>query len=301
MRRLVAAALAATLGGAPLLAQQPVPPTPSDPVVAQRGSIALTASDVRDMVRFAEPDVRRQLESDPAALSRAVRERLIALSVLAEARAHQWDTRPDIAWRADRAREAVITDSYLASLTQPDPNYPSDEEVLAAYEANKAKLMLPRQYHLAQIYLAVSQDAPIAADTDAQKRLNELRSQVVVKHADFAALARRQSDDRSSAGNGGDLGWVREDQLLPAVRTAVAGMAEGAVSDPIHAADGWHLVRLLGTKPAGPAPLADIRDNLVRALRQQKQQENVRAYLAGMLKQQPIQINEIQLSGLLTK
>ncbi len=301
MRHPAAAALVAMLGATPAVAQSPPTAPAPDPVLAQRGSVMLTASEVRDMVRFADPETRQQLEMNPAALDRAVRDRLLVLSILAEAHAHQWDTRPEIAWRADRARDAIVSESYLASLTQPDAAYPSEEEVQAAYEANKAKLMLPRQYHLAQIYLAVPPDASAATDAEAQKRISELHNQIVAKHADFAALARKQSGDRSSAANGGDLGWVREDQVLPAVRTAVAGMADGAVSDPIHAADGWHLVRLLGTRAAGPAPLADIRDNLVRALRQQRQQENARAYVAEMLKQEPIQLNEIQLSGLVAK
>jgi parvulin-like peptidyl-prolyl isomerase len=41
---------------------------------------------------------------------------------------------------------------------------------------------------------------------------------------------------------GGDLGWLREDQLIPAVRTAAAGLQEGAVSEPVRAPDGWHVL-----------------------------------------------------------
>ncbi len=294
---LLGAALLLVAGAA--AAQQPA--AAADPVVAQRGSISLTASQVREMVRDADASLRAQLVQDPAALLTYVRDRMLQLAVLAEAHARQWDSRPDVIWRADRAREASITDGYMASLSQPDPAYPSDAEVQAAYQANKARLTLPRQYHLAQIYLAVPQGAPASADAAAQTKLAGLRTQLTRPHADFAGAARRQSEDRGSAVNGGDLGWLREDQMLPAVRSAVAGLADGAISEPVRAGDGWHLLRLLGTKPAGLASLADARPALVRALRQQRTRQNEQAYVDTLLKQEPIQINEIELSGLVPK
>lgn len=299
MTRLPAVA-AALLLAVPALAQTPAPA--SDPVVAQRGGISLTASVVRELVRNADPETRHTLETDPVALTRVVRDRMLQLAVLAEAHAKQYDTRPDVAWRADRARETAIADSYVASLTAPDPTYPSDDDIAAAYEANKARLMLPRQYHVAQIFVAAAQgDNAPTADADAQKRIADIRAQIVARKADFAAVARRASEDKTSAANGGDLGWLREDQIIPAVRSVVAGLAEGGLSDPVRAPDGWHLMHLLGTKAAGPAPLADVRDQLARALRQQKQQEAARGYVNDLLKADPIQLNEIELSHLLTK
>ena len=273
----------------------------ADPVVARRGDVTLTASQVREMIGYADPQLRQRLQTDPAALDALVRERLVQMSVLAEAHAHQWDARPDVAWRADRAREASVEQSYVASLSQPDPAFPSDAQIQAAYDANKAKLVLPRQYHLAQIYLAVPPDASPAVNAAAQKKLADLRAQATRGHADFAALARRQSDDHASAPSGGDLGWVREDQVLPVVRGAVAGLADGAISEPLRAADGWHLVRVLGARPAAPATLAEARETLVRALRQQQAQQNGQAYINGLLTKQPVQLNEIELSALLRK
>lgn len=290
-------AAALLLLAAPALAQTPA----ADPVVARRGDITLTASQVRDMVAVADPALRAQIAKDPSALVAYVRDRLLQLTVLAEAHDHQWDTRPEVVWRADRARDAAIADSYVASLAMPDPGYPSDAEVQAAYQANKARLMVPRQYHVAQIYVAVPAGAPAAADAAAQKKLADLRAQLARGHGDFASLARHVSEDHASTAAGGDLGWLREDQMLPAVRTAVAGLADGAITEPVRTADGWHLLRLIDTKPAGPATLADVRAALVRALRQQRAQQNAQAYVTGLLKQQPIQIDEIALSGLAGK
>ena len=277
---------------------QTAAPAAADPIVAQRGGQKLTAGDVRAMIANADPDLRHQLQTSPAALDTLVRDRLLQLGVLAEAHDRHWDSRPEVVWRADQAHDAALAQGYVASLTQPDPSYPSEAEIQAAYDANKGRLVMPRQYHLAQIYLAVQPGAPATADAAAQKKLAGLRAQAGRSQADFAALARKLSDDHASAPNGGDLGWAREDALLPGVRGAVAGLTEGSVSEPIHSGDGWHLVRLLGTRPAAPATLAEVHDALVRALRQRRAQQNAQAYVDGLLRREPIQINQIQLSAL---
>ena len=92
------------------------------------------------------------------------------------------------------------------------------------------------------------------------------------------------------------MGWLTEKQLVPAVRDAVSGLLEGALTEPVCVENGCHVVKLLATRPAGPVPLAEVHDALVRALRQQKQAELERAYTSGLLAKQPVAIDEIQLS-----
>jgi peptidylprolyl isomerase len=200
---------------------------------------------------------------------------------------------PDVAYRAALAHDQVILDSYLAT---PDPAFPSDAEIQSAYDANKQRFLIPRQFHLAQIYIAVAPGASRQATDDARKKLNDLRQQAAKPHADFA---RKISDDHANASNGGDLNWVQESQLAPQIQTAVAGLQESDLSDLIQMPDGWHLVKLIATKPAAVAPLADVRKSLVSALRQQRLQQADRNYVENLQKTQPVQINAIQLSRLL--
>lgn len=286
------------LAALPAGAADPANPGAADPVVAQRGSVVVTVSDVRELLRTLDPDQRRDLERDPAKLGQRVRELLLQQVLLAEAHATQFDQRPEVLSRAEFARQAAITEAFVGAQSQVDPAYPSEDEIAAAYEANKSKLLLPRQYHVAQIFISVPAGAAKTAEDDAAKRAQDARTQAARPKADFASLAKRLSEERTSAGAGGDMGWVREDQLVPAIRTALAGLPEGSVSDPVRGPGGWHVLKLLGTRPAAPAPLPDVRDALVRALRQDKRTQNERAYIAGLLKTQPLQVNEIELSKL---
>ena len=271
-----------------------------EPVIAQRGAIALTTVDIRGMLQSADPDTRRQLAADPAALAQFVRGVVVQHALLQEAHARQWDQKPDVIARANAVRDAEIVRSFLAAQTVPDASYPSDADVQSAYEANKTRFMLPRQYHLAQIFLALPQDAAPKAVEDARRRVLDLRQQAVRGRPDFAEFARRQSEDHASAARGGDLGWVAEDRVVAPVKAAVAGLEVGGISDPVRMADGFHLVKLLGTRPAAPAALAQVRDSLIRALRSQRQTANEQAYIGTMLRASPVQLDEIQLSRLAT-
>ena len=268
----------------------------SDPpsgVVAQRGDVRLTAADVRDLLGRTDPAARAKVEANPAMLATFVRDRLLDQAMLAEARAKGWDQKPDVIQRANEARDVVVLQAYVASMAPNDPAFPTDADVAAAYEGNKNRFMLPRQYHLSQIVVLVPPGTP---DDEARRKIADMRGQTIRPKADFAELARKNSQDRTSADKGGDLGWLREDELIPALKDPLAGLPDNGTSDPIRLADGFHILRLSGTKPAGPAALADVKPQIVQALRQARAQQTIRTYIDEMQRKEPIQLNEIDLA-----
>jgi len=280
---------------AALLVSGAAEPTDAD-VVAQRGDVRMTGADLKDALSLLDPTVRAQVTASPQALSTFVRERLLNLAVLAEAKAKKWDTQPDVIRRVNETKDAVVSQSYLASVVPADPAFPSEADITTAYENNKARLVAPRQFHVAQILLTVKPGATPQEAEEVRKKAIDLRAQAVRPKADFAELARQNSQDKQSAEKGGDVGWLREPDMIPAVREAVASMTENAISQPVHVPDGWHILKLLESKPAGQIPLMDAKPQIVQALRQARSQRLMRAYLDEMLKSEPIQVNEIVLT-----
>ena len=268
---------------------------PTD-VVAQRGDVKLTAADIRDMVDHTDPPLRTQLQSNPTALAEFVRDRLLRRTLLNEAHATKWDENPDVVARANEARDTVIMQTYLISKIPTDPNYPSQADIAAAYEANKARFATPKQYHVAQIAILVPAGASKEADDEAHRKAQALRAQALKPKADFADLAKKASQDKASAERGGDMDWLREDQLVPSVRDAVANLPDNGITEPVRSPLAWHVVKLLGVRPPGVLPLVAVRDSLVQALRQNRSQTLVRSYLEDLLKKEPIQLNEIDLA-----
>lgn len=313
LSRLMAFAALASLTAWPAAAPQAASPapaasaaagpaaTPATDPVAQRGNLKLTAEDVRDLLQRADPAVRAQLLANPAALSEFVRDRLLRQALLDQAKAVGFDQKPEVVLRANDARDSVVVSSYVASLTQPDAAYPSKAEIAAAYEANKSRFVVPRQYHILQVAVRLPVGSPAKAEEAAKAKITDIRQQLTKPKADFGELARKFSEDRTSAERGGDLGWLREDQLVPAVKDAVAGMTENSVSEPVRTPEGWHVLKLIGERPAAIAPLADVSDTIAQALRQQRAQQNARAFVEDMLRKEPIQLNEIELARSVAK
>ena len=271
-------------------------PPPDANVVAERGDVRLTGAELRDALSLLDPAARAQVTATPQGLATFARDRLLNMAVLAEAEGKKWDTQPDVVRRIAEARDAVITQTYLTSLVPADPAFPSDAEVSAAYETNKARLVVPRQYHIAQIVLTVKPGATPQEDEEVHKKALDLRARAVRPNADFADLARKNSQEAQSAEKGGDVGWLREPDMIPQVREVVSGMIESGISQPVRVQDGWHILKLLAMKPAGTISLQDARPQIVAALRQARMQRLIRAYLDGMVKAQPIQVNEIALT-----
>jgi peptidylprolyl isomerase len=276
---LAALAFAVLLGGAA-----------EDAVVAERGDDQITLGQAKALIAASDRDTQHRLATTPAALKQFLQQYLLQRAILRQAQAEKWDQRTDVAALLQRARDQLLAQSFLAAQAPVPAGYPAEADIAAAYEANKARFMQPRTYHLIQIFAPRAQNA---APDEGRKRLLPVRVQIQHGRVAFEAAAKAGSGLQYL-----DMGWTPETQIVPAVKAAVIGLPEGAMTDPICTENGCHLIRLVATRPAGPAPLADIRDQLVRALRQQKQEQEETAYASGLLAKQPVAINEIQLAHL---
>jgi peptidylprolyl isomerase len=213
---------------------------------------------------------------------------------LKEAEARKWDQRPEVVQEIQRVRDEAITAGYLKSISAPPADFPSEAEIKSAYDLNRDALMVPRQYRLSQIFVAIPAGGDAKAESAAKQKADDLVRQARAGGANFDALAKANSDAKPGE-QGGDLGWAPESEIVPEIRSQIAGMALGDISDPIRTASGWHIIRMDNTKPAAPRTLAEVHDALAAALRQRKAQANQQAYLNGLLAKSPIAVNEIGL------
>ena len=79
-------------------------------------------------------------------------------------------------------------------------------------------------------------------------RATELRAQVMAEGADFAAIARAESED-SSAEEGGDLGMVGRGLLAQPYEEAAWALDENAISDVVQSEFGFHVIQRLPDLP----------------------------------------------------
>ena len=69
---------------------------------------------------------------------------------------------------------------------------------------------------------------------------------------DFAEIAKNNSDDKASAGSGGELPWLVSGQMIPVFDKAVFSLEnEGDISPAVRSDFGWHIIKLLEKKLIG--------------------------------------------------
>ena len=98
--------------------------------------------------------------------------------------------------------------------------------------------------------------------------------------ADFAALAKEESEDENTRNQGGDLGWFASDAFGPAFGAQVASLGDGGVSAPFRSDAGWHIVQRLATRQ-GKGDQSK-RDEMRQAIGRRKLEEEYGRFLREM-------------------
>ena len=117
----------------------------------------------------------------------------------------------------------------------------------------------------------------LTSTEDALIRLEQLKLRLEGGER-FDELARSHSDDRGSAMEGGDLGWLSPGDLVPEFEEVMNELAINAISEPFETQFGWHVVQVLdrrdydGTEEVRRAKARDI-------IRQRKGEEELQAWL----------------------
>jgi peptidyl-prolyl cis-trans isomerase D len=145
----------------------------------------------------------------------------------------------------------------------------SDKEIEEYYQANlKTKFHKPTQVKVRYISLVVAPDA-----TSEQKKSARARAEAIVKEArggkDFAQLAKKESADPTAA-KGGDVGWVVQGQMAPAMDKYIFGIGKGDVSDPIESPGGFQIFKIDDRKEEKTLTLKEASAEITQALKADK-------------------------------
>jgi parvulin-like peptidyl-prolyl isomerase len=270
-------------------------------VIARVGDTEVKLDEIRSTIESLDAKEQAALAGDPSLLNQTVRTLLMRRVVLKEALAKHWDTEPAVATLIQRARDNTVVESYLQSVSKPPDSYPSDAELQAAYDARKSQLLVPRQFRIAQIFVALPKNADKASTEKAQTKLETIKKSLHQSGADFASVAKANSEEPESATRGGELGWLTESQIQPEVRSQLGSLTKNSISEPIRLDDGWHILKVIDIKEPYTPALDEIRSALAQQLRNEKAQANSQAYLGKLLQQTPVAINELALSKVLNK
>ena len=211
-----------------------------------------------------------------------------------------------------RRRNEKIKIDYL--VIKPDDLQariqPSEAELAAHFESNKAKYTVPERrtvkYATAE-FTQLAQNAKITEDdlklnyqsnidrykledrahvahilfktvgkTDAEVAEIRKKAEDVLARAkrgqNFADLARQYSEDTTKE-NGGDLNWINRGQTVPEFEAAAFTLPKGAISDLVKTQYGFHIIKVIDREMARTQPLEEVKGAIEEQLRQQRAQQ----------------------------
>ena len=142
-----------------------------------------------------------------------------------------------------RQPETVSIEYVELDGTKMPPVKPADDATLRKrYEDEKTRFVEPEQRLASHILISAGSDA--AAQKAAEAKATKLAEQAKQPNADFAALAKANSDDPGSKDAGGDLGWVEKGVMVKPFEDALFAMKAGEVVGPIKSEFGYHIIKL---------------------------------------------------------
>lgn len=131
------------------------------------------------------------------------------------------------------------------------------------------------QTHVRHILLKPSE---IRSDEQCEELLLEARNEILSGEEDFADLARQHTEDMGTAQEGGDLGWSRPGQFVPAFEETMAKLDIDEISLPFRSQFGWHIMQVLERRKYDISQEA-AREQAYRFLFQRKFQDELDAWL----------------------
>lgn len=159
--------------------------------------------------------------------------------------------------------------SYLLldATTLPEVADPGDEVLKVIYDAQKDGAFSTPEERKARHILV-----NFGADKAAAKKKAEALAEQIRGGADFAAVARAESDDSGSKASGGELGWIKRGMMTGDFEDALFKLEPGALSEPVETEFGWHLIQLEELKPPTVRAFSEpeVRAQLLETYRTQE-------------------------------
>ena len=286
------AALASSLAAA----QSPA----SDPVLVENSTVQIRKSDYENELERLPPEIRPGFANSERRINDLLRRVLIERTLAAQARNEKLDQNPRYAARLGAEIDKLYAQLKVASIEEAaaaefDAKRATFEQrAREIYTVDRKKYSTPEQLQASHILFETRTRSP----AEARKLADDARARVVAG-ADFNALAREISEDRSAKTNSGRLDWFQRSEMDPAFADAAFALAKpGDLSMPVLSSFGWHVVRLDARRPAVERSYDEVRDSILAELKQKYVNDTREAAVAKLRSDESIRANREAIDAL---
>ena len=155
----------------------------------------------------------------------------------------------------------------------------SDSEIEEYYHENQNDYTEPAKIRASHIL--------VDSEVVAIKILEDLK-----RGADFAELAKEYSLDIPTKDKGGELGYFAKGAFIAEFEQACEALKVNEISEPVKTDLGYHIIKIVDKKEAGPKTLEEVKDEIKNKLLLDKQMALYENLLQNLKKKYEISVNK---------
>ncbi|MBI2372175.1 MAG: SurA N-terminal domain-containing protein [Deltaproteobacteria bacterium] len=152
-----------------------------------------------------------------------------------------------------------------------------ERQITTYYEEHKSQFAEVDEARVAMIFLPLPEDGGVEAARAMRERARQIYGRAV-QGENFHALARQHSRG-PAAEDGGDVGFVRIQDLDPLIARVTVTLRDGQVSEPLEGPGGITILKLIEKRGLRARPLAEVRERVRQLLIQEDQARQYREFM----------------------
>ncbi len=188
--------------------------------------------------------------------------------LLREAMRRGLDRRDEVRARLDQARKAILLEALLREVSESAPDL-SDEAIRTYYEENKESFGEGERVRVRHILFKEEDQA-------------EKMARRAKKGEPFEGLMK---EAEAAGGTTADLGLIERGAYDKEFEEAAFGAPENSIAGPVKTIYGYHVLQILGKRPAGFPPFEEVKGKIAETLREEAQREAFDNLVNGLKKQ----------------
>jgi peptidyl-prolyl cis-trans isomerase D len=170
-----------------------------------------------------------------------------------------------------------VPETFRQTIAVVDPSQLEDqvqvaiEEMEDWYEDRELEFTEPAAYRLKHILFSLPLEASAQTISEIRVKAEDVVQMIREGEISFERAVREYSDDTNSIANGGDIGFLEEDELDRPIRNAVRNLELNEISDPVPTVNGFEVINVVEAKEERLVPFSEVRDDI----EQQIKRENI--------------------------
>ncbi len=227
----------------------------NDKVLATVGGKPITEQNVTEMLlRMGQ---RAQSYNNPEGRAMILDQLIANQLLLIDANVNMIEREPAFKEQLRKVKEDMLINYNLTKVMEAVRV--TEDDAKKYFDENKEKFVSGQTFNASHILV------------DSEEKAASLLAEIKEGKVSFADAAASHSSCPSGQ-NGGELGDFSSGQMVPEFEQACATMEIGAISEPVKTQFGWHIIKLNSRNEGGEMNFEEVKDQLLEALRGEKQQ-----------------------------